>query len=40
MGKLSAKEYLKQLEVLDMQINEDVLLLSELEGTGYMHREF
>ena len=31
MGKLSAKEYLKQLEVLDMQINEDVLLLSELK---------
>lgn len=29
--RLSAKEYLKQLEVLDMQINEDVITLSELK---------
>lgn len=29
--RLSAKEYLKQLEVLDMQINEDVMTLSEMK---------
>ena len=29
--RLSAKEYLKQIEVLDMQINEDILILSELK---------
>ena len=29
--RLSAREYLMQLEVLDMQINEDVIILSELK---------
>ena len=31
MKQLSAREYLQQLEVLDMQINEDVTTLSEMK---------
>ena len=29
--KLSAREYLKQLEVLDMQINDDIATLSDMK---------
>lgn len=29
--KLSAREYLKQLEVLDMQINDDIAMLSDMK---------
>lgn len=31
---LSAREYLKQLEVLDMQINEDLIELSDLKNSA------
>lgn len=31
MKKLSAREYLKQLEVLDMQINDDIATLSDMK---------